>query len=195
MRRSASRAQRSGQSELATLDGSARQRLSLRSVGPGAARRNIRACTISATGRSSDLKASIDWTPFFRAWELAGNYPAILDDPVVGESARNLFDDAQEMLDQIIAERWVTPKATVGLWRCKREGDDVLVLAGNDWTRAALPPPAGEEARGPRRTCASPTSSIPTARTGSAASRSASTGSNRTSSGSRRDMTIIRTSC
>jgi 5-methyltetrahydrofolate--homocysteine methyltransferase len=82
-----------------------------------------------------DLKASIDWTPFFRAWELAGTYPAILDDPVVGESARNLFDDAQAMLDQLTAERWVTPKATIGLWRCKREGDDVLVLAGNDWTR------------------------------------------------------------
>ena len=55
-----------------------------------------------------DLRASIDWTPFFRAWELAGNYPAILDDPVVGESARSLFDDAQAMLDQIIAERWLT---------------------------------------------------------------------------------------
>jgi 5-methyltetrahydrofolate--homocysteine methyltransferase len=82
-----------------------------------------------------DLKASIDWTPFFRAWELAGTYPAILDDPVVGESARNLFADAQAMLDQIIAERWVTPKGTVGLWRCRREGDDVLILAGNDWTR------------------------------------------------------------
>jgi 5-methyltetrahydrofolate--homocysteine methyltransferase len=82
-----------------------------------------------------DLKASIDWTPFFRAWELAGTYPAILDDPVVGESARSLFQDAQAMLDQIIAERWVTPKGTVGLWRCRREGDDVLILAGNDWTR------------------------------------------------------------
>jgi 5-methyltetrahydrofolate--homocysteine methyltransferase len=82
-----------------------------------------------------DLKASIDWTPFFRAWELAGTYPAILDDPVVGESARSLFLDAQAMLDQIIAERWVTPKGTVGLWRCRREGDDVLILAGNDWTR------------------------------------------------------------
>ncbi len=82
-----------------------------------------------------DLKASIDWTPFFRAWELAGTYPSILDDAVVGESARSLFADAQQMLDQLIAERWVTPKATVGLWRCKREGDDVLVLAGNDWTR------------------------------------------------------------
>ena len=85
-----------------------------------------------------DLKASIDWTPFFRAWELTGTYPAILDDPVVGESARSLFADAQEMLDQLIAERWVTPKATIGLWRCKREGDDVLVLAGNDWTRLPL---------------------------------------------------------
>jgi 5-methyltetrahydrofolate--homocysteine methyltransferase len=85
-----------------------------------------------------DLKTTIDWTPFFRAWELAGNYPAILDDEVVGESARNLFKDAQAMLDQIIAERWVTPKATVGLWRCKREGDDILVLAGNDWTRLPM---------------------------------------------------------
>src|SRR5437763_9367504 len=82
-----------------------------------------------------DLKTSIDWTPFFRAWELAGNYPQILEDPVVGESARGLFKDANAMLDQLIAERWVTPKATVGLWRCKRDGDDVLVLAGNDWTR------------------------------------------------------------
>jgi 5-methyltetrahydrofolate--homocysteine methyltransferase len=83
----------------------------------------------------ADLRASIDWTPFFRAWELAGTYPAILDDEIVGESARHLFKDANAMLDQLIAERWVTPKATVGLWRCKREGDDVLVLAGNDWTR------------------------------------------------------------
>jgi 5-methyltetrahydrofolate--homocysteine methyltransferase len=82
-----------------------------------------------------DLRASIDWTPFFRAWELAGNYPAILEDPVVGESATSLFNDAQAMLDRMTAEHWVTPRGTVGLWRCKREGDDVLVLAGNDWTR------------------------------------------------------------
>jgi 5-methyltetrahydrofolate--homocysteine methyltransferase len=82
-----------------------------------------------------DLRASIDWTPFFRAWELAGNYPAILDDPVVGESATSLFTDVQAMLDQVIAERWVTPKATVGLWRCIRSGDDVLVMVGNDYVR------------------------------------------------------------
>jgi 5-methyltetrahydrofolate--homocysteine methyltransferase len=74
-----------------------------------------------------DLRASIDWTPFFRAWELAGNYPAILTDPIVGESATSLFADAQAMLDRMIAERWVTPRATVGLWRCRREGDDIIV--------------------------------------------------------------------
>jgi 5-methyltetrahydrofolate--homocysteine methyltransferase len=82
-----------------------------------------------------DLRASIDWTPFFRAWELAGNYPAILEDPVVGESATSLFNDAQAMLDRIIAEHWLVPRATVGLWRCRREGDDVLVLASNEETR------------------------------------------------------------
>jgi len=100
-----------------------------------------------------DLRASIDWTPFFRAWELAGIYPAILDDEVVGESARNLFNDAQAMLDQIIAERWVTAKATVGLWRCRREGDDILVLAGNDWTRLPMLRQQVKKREGRRNMC------------------------------------------
>jgi 5-methyltetrahydrofolate--homocysteine methyltransferase len=82
-----------------------------------------------------DLRAHIDWTPFFRAWELHGTYPAILDDTVVGESARSLFRDAEAMLDRIIAEHWLRPRGTVGLWRCWREGDDVLVLAGNEPVR------------------------------------------------------------
>ena len=82
-----------------------------------------------------DLRSHIDWTPFFRAWELHGNYPAILTDPVVGDSARSLFADAEAMLDRIIAEKWLTPRGVVGLWRCWREGDDVLVLAGNDPVR------------------------------------------------------------
>ena len=82
-----------------------------------------------------DLRSSIDWTPFFRAWELAGNYPAILEDEVVGESATALFNDAQAMLDRIIAEHWLTPRGTVGLWRCRRHGDDVHVLAGNHETK------------------------------------------------------------
>jgi len=75
----------------------------------------------------NDLREIIDWTPFFRAWELAGNYPAILEDKVVGESARSLFADAQAMLDKIIAEKWLVARAVVGLWPCRREGDDVIL--------------------------------------------------------------------
>ena len=75
----------------------------------------------------TDLRDVIDWTPFFRAWELHGNYPAILDDEIVGESARSLFADANKMLDQIIAEKWLTAKGVVGLWPCARDGDDVVV--------------------------------------------------------------------
>ena len=78
-----------------------------------------------------DLRREIDWTPFFRAWELAGNYPAILTDPVVGESASALYADAKRMLNRIVEEKWFTAKGVVGLWRCRRDGDDVLVIAGN----------------------------------------------------------------
>ena len=74
-----------------------------------------------------DLAALIDWTPFFRAWELAGNYPAILDDEIVGESARGLFADAQAMLDRIVGEKWLTARGVVGLWPCRREEDDVVL--------------------------------------------------------------------
>jgi 5-methyltetrahydrofolate--homocysteine methyltransferase len=85
-----------------------------------------------------ELRESIDWTPFFRAWELAGNYPAILTDPVVGESASSLFADAQAMLDKMVAEHWLTVRGTVGLWRCRREGDDIFVLASNEETRLPM---------------------------------------------------------
>ncbi|RYY27695.1 MAG: methionine synthase [Sphingomonadales bacterium] len=74
-----------------------------------------------------DLRQYIDWTPFFRAWELAGNYPAILTDKVVGESATSLFADAQAMLDKIIDEKWLTARGVTGLWPCRRQGDDIIV--------------------------------------------------------------------
>ncbi|MHA6718111.1 methionine synthase [Sphingomonas sp. RS6] len=74
-----------------------------------------------------DLRKYIDWTPFFRAWELAGNYPAILEDEVVGESATSLFADAQKMLDRIIDEKWLTARGVAGLWPCRREEDDIIV--------------------------------------------------------------------
>ncbi|HVM22900.1 MAG TPA: methionine synthase [Sphingomicrobium sp.] len=126
--------ERSGQSELATLD-EARANAFPHDPAGQAPVPHYPGLHQFGEWPLADLRASIDWTPFFRAWELAGNYPAILEDPVVGESARNLFQDAEAMLEKIIAERWVTPKAAVGLWRCKREGDDVLVMAGNEWTR------------------------------------------------------------
>ena len=75
----------------------------------------------------SDLAGYIDWTPFFRAWELAGNYPAILTDPVVGESASALWADAQAMLAQIIDEKWLTARGVAQFWPCVRQGDDVLI--------------------------------------------------------------------
>jgi 5-methyltetrahydrofolate--homocysteine methyltransferase len=78
----------------------------------------------------ADLREVFDWTPFFRAWELHGNYPAILTDDVVGESAKSLFDDAQAMLDKIIGGKWLTAKAVAGLWPCQRDGDDVLLDNG-----------------------------------------------------------------
>jgi 5-methyltetrahydrofolate--homocysteine methyltransferase len=80
----------------------------------------------------TDLAACFDWTPFFRAWELAGTYPAVLDDEVVGEAARALFIDAKAMLDKIISEKWLTAKGVVGFWPCAREDDDVVLhLEGN----------------------------------------------------------------
>ena len=76
------------------------------------------------------LRDYIDWTPFFRAWELHGNYPAILTDEVVGETATQLFADANAMLDQIIAEKWLTARGVAGLWPCGRDGDDVVLDNG-----------------------------------------------------------------
>ncbi|MCI4567119.1 methionine synthase [Lysobacter sp. CFH 32150] len=75
----------------------------------------------------ADLVDVIDWTPFFNTWELAGKYPAILDDEVVGSQARELFRDAQAMLKTIVAEKWLTAKAVVGIWPANSIGDDVVV--------------------------------------------------------------------
>ncbi len=78
----------------------------------------------------ADLREAIDWTPFFRSWELAGTYPAILQDEVVGESARSLYADATAMLDRIVEEGWLTAKGVCAFWPCRRDGDDVLLDNG-----------------------------------------------------------------
>ncbi|MFM9937407.1 MAG: methionine synthase [Novosphingobium sp.] len=87
----------------------------------------------------ADLAERIDWTPFFRAWELAGNYPAILQDEIVGESARGLWVDAQKMLGQIIAEKWFTARGVTGFWPCHREEDDVVLYLEQEERHVRLP--------------------------------------------------------
>jgi 5-methyltetrahydrofolate--homocysteine methyltransferase len=76
----------------------------------------------------AELLDSIDWTPFFATWELKGKFPAILDDSTVGESARSLYADAQEMLRRIAAENWFRANAVIGLWPANSEGDDILLF-------------------------------------------------------------------
>jgi 5-methyltetrahydrofolate--homocysteine methyltransferase len=73
----------------------------------------------------AELVEFIDWTPFFQAWELAGKYPAILTDDVVGAQASELYQDARTMLGRIVAEKWLTAKAVFGLWPANSIGDDV----------------------------------------------------------------------
>jgi 5-methyltetrahydrofolate--homocysteine methyltransferase len=77
----------------------------------------------------AELVEYIDWSPFFATWELAGKYPAILDDAKVGEAARSLYADARAMLKQIIEERWFRAAGVVGFWPANSEGDDIAVFA------------------------------------------------------------------
>src|SRR6266403_347638 len=72
-----------------------------------------------------ELRDYIDWSPFFHAWELRGRYPAIFDDSTIGAQARELFDDAQEVLDRIIAEKSLTARGVFAFWPANAAGDDV----------------------------------------------------------------------
>ncbi len=79
------------------------------------------------------LRDYIDWTPFFITWELAGKYPRIFEDEVIGTAAKNLYKDAQQMLDQIIKEKWLSAKAVFSIWPASQvEDDDIEILAGNE---------------------------------------------------------------
>ena len=74
-----------------------------------------------------ELVPYIDWTPFFASWDLVGRYPAILEDEIVGEAARNLYKDAQAMLAQLVAENWVKASGVVGFWPANAQGDDIVL--------------------------------------------------------------------
>jgi 5-methyltetrahydrofolate--homocysteine methyltransferase len=80
------------------------------------------------------LAKYIDWGPFFQTWDLAGSYPKILDDAVVGEAARNVFRDGKAMLEQLIAEKWISANAVFGLFPANAAGDDIVFFA--DETRS-----------------------------------------------------------
>jgi 5-methyltetrahydrofolate--homocysteine methyltransferase len=82
----------------------------------------------------ASLVPYIDWTPFFQAWELSGRYPQILTDNKVGTEAKKLFDDAQELLKRLIAEKWVTASAVVGFWPANSIGDDIEVYTDDTRT-------------------------------------------------------------
>jgi 5-methyltetrahydrofolate--homocysteine methyltransferase len=83
----------------------------------------------------ADLVSYIDWSPFFQTWELRGKYPAILEDPRVGEAARELFADARRLLDEIVARGLLTARAVYGFWPAASVGDDIVLYT--DDTRTA----------------------------------------------------------
>ena len=76
------------------------------------------------------LSRYIDWTPYFAAWDLAGRFPAILEDDIVGEAASSLWQDTQVLLQQVIGENLFRPKAVVGFWRANSRGDDIVLGDG-----------------------------------------------------------------
>lgn len=76
----------------------------------------------------SVLRKYIDWTPFFSTWMLSGKFPKILEDAVVGQEAKRLYEEANAMLDQIVKERWIEARAVVGIFPVQRHGDDISVL-------------------------------------------------------------------
>jgi 5-methyltetrahydrofolate--homocysteine methyltransferase len=81
-----------------------------------------------------DLALLIDWTPFFQSWDLAGRYPAILENETVGETARQLFADAKTMLASIVKENWLSARAVFGLYPASSENEDIIIYADESRT-------------------------------------------------------------
>lgn len=82
----------------------------------------------------AELREYIDWQPFFNAWELKGRFPDILNNPASGETARKLYDDAQEMLDTLIKEKWLTANGIIGFFPANAVGDDIEVYTDESRT-------------------------------------------------------------
>lgn len=83
----------------------------------------------------SELREYIDWQPFFNAWEMKGRFPDILNNPVSGDTARKLYDDAQEMLDTLIKEKWLTANGVIGFFPANAVGDDIELYTDETRTK------------------------------------------------------------
>lgn len=79
----------------------------------------------------SEVARYIDWTPYFSSWNLAGRFPQILEDDIVGEAARDLWRDTENMMQQILGQDWFKPKAVIGFWGAERDGDDIKLETGD----------------------------------------------------------------
>ena len=86
----------------------------------------------------NQLRSFIDWKPFFITWEMHGNFPDILKDPVVGKEATKLYHDANALLDKIISESWLTANGTIGLWEATSENDDVIVRTDSELVKLSF---------------------------------------------------------
>ncbi len=100
----------------------------------------------------AEIAQYIDWGPFFQTWDLAGPYPAILDDEIVGVEARKVLADAQAMLKKIIEGRWLQANGVMGLFPANRVGDDIEFYTDESRSRSAddlvRPAPANRKAGG-----------------------------------------------
>ncbi|RMD72465.1 MAG: methionine synthase, partial [Bacteroidetes bacterium] len=118
--------------EWLSLDEARRRRLVIDPQGIAPAPKHPGAFTVDNIALE-EIAEYIDWSPFFTAWELKGAYPRILDDPERGEEARKLFDEGRRLLERMIAEGWLEPRAVLGLFPARAdERDDVHVLAPDD---------------------------------------------------------------
>jgi len=86
----------------------------------------------------ASIAECMDWAPFFQAWELSGSYPAILDDPLVGASARAVQAEGRAMLKRLVDGRWLTANAVLGFWPANAEGDDIVLWTDESRTTPAL---------------------------------------------------------
>ncbi|MBM4077991.1 MAG: methionine synthase, partial [Planctomycetes bacterium] len=94
----------------------------------------------------SDLVPFIDWSPFFQTWELHGKYPKIFEDAIVGEQAKKVFDDAQQLLRRIVDEKLLTARGVFGFWPATSEGDDVVVRSAERGARSKEKAPSAKTA-------------------------------------------------